>query len=146
MKLFSLKTLSTAIMLSSTILLSACGGSSDSSGGEYEFKDKSKIDILNGYWQSNCQRSDDGSAFLYLALTEVNDNTLAMNGKVQVFPNKDCTGNKFTVKTKNQAKKITKKDLEADQSIKIIDNKHWKDIQDNEIFTRISESEYNKVK
>ncbi len=41
--------LATAIALSSTLLLTACGGSSDSSGDT-----KSKVDTLVGYWKGEC--------------------------------------------------------------------------------------------
>ncbi len=146
MKLFSIRTLSATILLSSTVLLSACGGNSDSSGGKYEFKDKSKLDVLNGYWQSNCEETDEGSAFLYLALQKVSGDLLAMNGKVQFFLNKDCTGNKFIVKINKKPKPIKKDALEADKSIKIIDNDHWMDPEDGERFTRISENDYKKIR
>ncbi len=43
--------LATAIALSSALLLTACGGSSDSSGDNTA---KSKVDTLVGYWKSEC--------------------------------------------------------------------------------------------
>ncbi len=146
MNSFSVKTLSTVTMLSTALLLSACNGNSDSSGGKYEFKDKGKIDVLNGNWKSNCQQSNQGSAILYLTFKTIDKDNLMMDGKVQLFPNKNCTEDTFVVKTKKESKKITRKDLEADKSIKIIDDNHWKNTDDNEIFTRISTSEYNRIK
>ncbi len=152
MKLFSIKILSTVTLLSTTMLLSACGGNSDSSGGKYEFKDKKDnennniLDVFNGSWKSNCQQTKHGSAILYFSFNKIDNDNLLMNGKVQEFMNKNCVGSQFTVETAKQPKKVKKSELLTDKSIKIIDNNHWIRTDNKERFTRISTNEYNRVK
>ncbi len=86
MKLFSIKTLSTTLLLSSTILLSACGGNSGSSG------DNKDNYSLKGYWQSECLTADMASpTIVYYHITETNDK-LKSEEIVQEFKGKNCTG------------------------------------------------------
>ncbi len=166
MKLFSIKTLSTIIILSTTILLSACCdcGDSDSSGsdatktdtpkaesnssGSQKEKDKQNEPTkkenysLIGYWKSECFKDVDKNQYSisYTHFKKIDDKQMQIISKGKDFTNKNCTGKSVAKYGYEQPINIT------DISNKMIDNNHWLDTDDNLKFTRISADEFNSVK
>ncbi len=138
MKLFSIKTLTTAIMLSSAVLLSSCSN----------MNKKTIIDILDGYWISDCDKGKNSSAISYFKAEKLDNNKLKFGGKIKIFTTNNCTGD-FTIKNDvNFTKTFTKEEMMVMEypDFKVIDDNHWKNTEHNINFTRISEDEYNKVK
>ncbi len=108
--------LATAIALSSALLLTACGGSSHSSGDTKSETNKSKptttnktqtkkskVDKLVGYWKAECDKEKDNSSYReYFQLVKDGKNGLKFNQFVtEEFKTTDCTG-KSTVEDENE--------------------------------------------
>ncbi len=96
MQQLSIKLAST-IALSSTLLLTACGGSSDSSGDKTP---QSKVDTLVGYWQSDCDTNYKGhdkdstlSSYDYIQLIKDGKDGLKIEQIIgETFTNDNCSG------------------------------------------------------
>ncbi len=106
--------IATAIALSSTLLLTACGGSSHSSGD----KPKSKIDTLVGYWKAKCDTNYKGSgknstlsSFDYIQFVKHGKNGLKIKQTVvEEFTTNNCTG-KSTFDKDEDNHVVTQKEL-----------------------------------
>ncbi len=109
--------LATAIALSSALLLTACGGSSDSSGD----KTASKIDTLVGYWKGECDTNYKGqnkdstlSSYDYVQLVKDGENVLKIEQIVgEIFTNNNCSGKGRLVKDEDKSKVLTQDELDT---------------------------------
>ncbi|MBS9779675.1 MAG: hypothetical protein KGV51_03525 [Moraxellaceae bacterium] len=105
--------IATAIALSSALLLTACGGNSDSSGA------KSKVDTLVGYWKAECDTNYKGtsknstrSSYDYIQFVKHGKNGLKIKQTVvEEFTTNNCTG-KSTLDKDEDNHIVTQKELD----------------------------------
>ncbi|MBS9780578.1 MAG: hypothetical protein KGV51_08120 [Moraxellaceae bacterium] len=141
-----MKKILTLALLGSTLVLTACGGSSDSSGSKAS---SDKAQQLDGYWKADCKYDNETSSYksYIVSLTKVNKNKVLREESYRGnYHNSKCTGKPYSY---SEQSSVTINIDEFEERGSVISNDTFKAVfpdGDVEMYRRISASEFQRLK